>query len=247
MEQVAVTEIVKSLSMLGAAIAIGLGGIGAGIGIGMSGAAACEGIGRQPKMSSELFRIMLIGQAATSTPPTFALVVSILLLFGKYEGALLIQGFAALGAGISIGAGAFASGIGSAFPASRACEAIARQPHLRGPFTTLMLLGQAVSQTPVIFALMVSFMLMFMPAKPDAGFVEFVAVISAGICMGFGAMGPSIGSGIAAESAIIGARHHREPAKAVGLLTRVMLLGQAVAQSTSIYALVVALVLIMLV
>ncbi len=247
MEQVAVTEIVKALSMLGAAIAIGLGGVGAGVGIGMSGATACEGIGRQPKMSSELFRIMLIGQAATSTPPTFALVVSILLLFGKVEGAPLIHGFAALGAGISIGAGAFASGIGSAYPASRACEAIARQPHLRAPFTTLMLLGQAVSQTPVIFSLMVSFMLLFMPAKPDAGFVEFVAVVSAGICMGFGAMGPSIGSGIAAESAIIGVRHHREPEKAVGLLTRVMLLGQAVAQSTSIYALVVALVLIMLV
>ncbi|UCF30911.1 MAG: ATP synthase F0 subunit C [bacterium] len=247
MDSVAASEIVKTLYLLGAALAIGLGAVGAGIGIGMAGGAACEGMGRQPKMTSELFRSMLIGQAAASTPPTFALVVAILLLFGNIQGATLIQGFAALGAGISIGAAAFASGVGSSLPVAWACEAIARQPHLRRPFMTLMLLGQAVSQTPVIFALMISFMLIFLPAKPDAGFVEFVAVLSAGICMGFGAMGPSVGSGIAAESAIIGIRHHRNPEACVGLLTRVMLLGQAVAQSTSIYALVISLVLVMLV
>ncbi len=247
MDSVAVSEIVTTLNLLGAAIAIGLGAIGAGIGIGMAGGHAVEGMGRQPRITSELFRTMLIGQAAASTPPTFALVVSILLLFGNVGGTTLIQGFAALGAGISIGAGAFASGAGSSLPVAWACSAIARQPRMRRSYMTLMLLGQAVSQTPVIFALMVSFMLIFLPAKPDAGLVEFVAVLSAGICMGFGAMGPSIGCGMAAESAIIGVRHHRDPEVAVGLLTRVMLLGQAVAQSTSIYALVVSLVLIMLV
>lgn len=247
MDSVAVTEITKALTLLGAAIAMGFGAVGAGIGIGMAGGATVEGMGRQPKMTSELFRTMLIGQAAASTPPTFALVISILLLFGNVGGSTLIQGFAALGAGISIGAGAFAAGAGSSFPVAWACSAIARQPHLRRPFMTLMLLGQAVSQTPVIFSLMISFMLIFIPAKPEAGLVDFVAVMSAGICMGFGAMGPSIGCGLAAESAIIGVRHHRDPETAVGLLTRVMLLGQAVAQSTSIYALVISMVLIMLV
>lgn len=231
---------------IGAAFAVGFGAVGPGIGMGMSAASAVEGMGRQPKVSSDLFRIMLIGQGATSTPPTFALVVGILLLFGTGEGTALIQGFGGLGAGISIGAASFASGVGSAYPAAQACEAIARQPHLRRPFTTLMLIGQAISQTPLIFGLLVSFMLIFaVPATPDAGLVEYVAVLSAGICMGFGAMGPSVGSGMAAESAIRGIRYHRQPEAAVGLLTRVMLLGQAVAQSTSIYALVIALVLIM--
>jgi F0F1-type ATP synthase membrane subunit c/vacuolar-type H+-ATPase subunit K len=52
---------------------------------------------------------------------------------------------------------------------------------------------------------------------------------------------------MAGESAILGIRYHRDPETAVGFLTRVMLLGQAVAQSTSIYALVIALVLLMMV
>lgn len=247
MDPVALSLIVKSMYALGAAFAVGFGAVGPGIGMGMGAATAVEGMGRQPRVSSDLFRIMLIGQGATSTPPTFALVVGILLLFGVGEGTALIQGFAGLGAGISIGAASFASGVGSAFPAAQACEAIARQPHLRRPFTTLMLIGQAISQTPLIFALLVSFMLIFtVSPNPEAGLVEYVTVLSAGICMGFGAMGPSVGSGIAAESAIMGIRYHREPEQAVGLLTRVMLLGQAVAQSTSIYALVIALVLLML-
>lgn len=245
MDPVAVSLIVKAMYAIGAAFAMGFGAVGPGVGMGMGAATAVEGMGRQPKTSSDLFRVMLIGQGATSTPPTFALVVAIVLLFGTGEGTALIQGFAGLGAGISIGAASFASGIGSAFPAAQAAEAIARQPYLRRPFTTLMLIGQAISQTPLIFALLVSFMLIFtVNPDPNAGLVEYITVLSAGICMGFGSMGPSVGSGLAGESALLGIRYHRDPESAVGYLTRVMLLGQAVAQSTSIYALVVALVLL---
>jgi len=245
LDPVAVSLIVKAMYALGAAFAMGFGAVGPGVGMGMGAATAVEGMGRQPRTSPDLFRVMLIGQGATSTPPTFALVVAIVLLFGTGEGTALIQGFAGLGAGISIGAASFASGVGSAFPAAQAAEAIARQPYLRRPFTTLMLIGQAISQTPLIFALLVSFMLIFtVNPDPNAGLVEYITVLSAGICMGFGSMGPSVGSGIAGESAILGIRYHRDPESAVGYLTRVMLLGQAVAQSTSIYALVVALVLL---
>lgn len=245
MDPVAVSLIVKAMYALGAAFAVGFGAIGAGTGMGMSAASAVEGMGRQLKVSSDLFRIMLIGQGATSTPPTFALVIAILLIFGTGEITELVKGFAGLGAGISIGAASFGSGIGSAFPAARACEAIARQPHLRKPFTTLMLVGQALSQTPLIFALLVSFLLIFLPSNPDAGILNYVAVISAGICMGFGSIGASIGSGLAAESAIIGIRHHRDPEKASGPIMRTMLLGLAVAQSPSVFALVISFVLLL--
>ena len=237
--------IVKAMYALGAAFAVGFGAVGPGTGMGMSAASAVKGMGTQPKVSSDLFRIMLIGQGATSTPPTFALVIAILLLFGSGESADLVKGFAGLGAGISIGAASFASGLGSSLPASMACEAIARQPQMRRPFTTLMLVGQALSQTPLIFALLVSFLLIFLPATPDAGILNYVAVLSAGICMGFGSMGSSVGSGLAAESAMVGIRHHRTPEKASGPIIRTMLLGLAVAQSPSVFALVISFVLLL--
>ncbi len=245
MDPATVPMIVKAMYALGAAFAVGFGAIGAGTGMGMTAASAVKGMGTQPKISSDLFRIMLIGQGATSTPPTFALVIAILLIFGLPDTTELVKGFAGLGAGISIGAASFASGIGSSFPASMACEATARQPHLRRPFTTLMLVGQALSQTPLIFALLVSFLLIFLPPHPEAGFVTYVAVLSSGICMGFGSIGASIGSGLAAESAILGIRHHRQPEKASGPIMRTLLLGLAVAQSPCVFALVISFVLLL--
>lgn len=246
MDPVTIAEIVKAMAVFGAAIAIGFGAVGPAIGIGMSGGDANEGMARQPKVTSELFRIMLIGQAVSSTPPTFALVVSFLLLFQVPYGTSLVQGYAALGAGISIGIASFASGIGSSFPAGQACIAIARQPHLRRPYTIQMLLGQALTQTALIFALMISFMLLFLPKSPYAGLVDYVAVLSAGICMGFGAIGASIGSGFAAGSAISGVRHHRDPGTAFRPITITMLLGISVAHASCIYALIVSLSLITL-
>lgn len=245
MDPIATAEIVKALAALGAAIAVGFGAVGPGVGIGMSGGFANEGMGRQPKITSHLFRTMLIGQAVSSTPPTFALVIAILLLFQVPYGAPLVQGFAALGAGISIGVASFASGTGSSLPASQACDGIARQPYLRRPYTIQMLLGQALTQTALIFALTVSMMLLFVPSSPFSGLVDYVAALSAGICMGFGSIGASIGSGFAAGAAIRGVRYHRDPEAAFRPITVTMLLGISVAHASCIYALIISLSLIM--
>lgn len=74
--------------------------------------------------------------------------------------------------------------------------------------------------------------------------INAAALIGAGICMGFGAIGPGIGEGFAAGKACeaIG----RAPEEA-GLLTRTMLIGQAVSESTGIYSLVVALLMLFVV
>jgi F-type H+-transporting ATPase subunit c len=77
-----------------------------------------------------------------------------------------------------------------------------------------------------------------------ADLVKAAALLGAGIAMGLGAIGPGVGEGFAAGKACeaIG----RNPGEA-GLLTRTMLVGQAVSESTGIYSLVVALLLIFVV
>jgi len=67
------------------------------------------------------------------------------------------------------------------------------------------------------------------------------ALLGAGLAMGFGAIGPGVGEGFAAGKACEGIS--RRPDQA-GLLTRTMLIGQAVSESTGIYSLVIALILI---
>ncbi len=67
------------------------------------------------------------------------------------------------------------------------------------------------------------------------------ALLGAGVCMGIGALGPGIGEGFVAGKACEGIARSPENA---GLLTRTMLIGQAVSESTGIYSLVISLLLI---
>jgi F-type H+-transporting ATPase subunit c len=71
-----------------------------------------------------------------------------------------------------------------------------------------------------------------------------LALLGAGICMGFGAIGPGVGEGYAAGRACEGVS--RNPDKS-DLITRTMLIGQAVSESTGIYSLVVALLMMFVV
>jgi F-type H+-transporting ATPase subunit c len=81
-------------------------------------------------------------------------------------------------------------------------------------------------------------------AIEGAELIKAAAFLGAGLAMGFGAIGPGVGEGFAAGKACeaIG----RKPEEA-GLLTRTMLVGQAVSESTGIYSLVVALLLLFVV
>jgi ATP synthase F0 subunit c len=71
-----------------------------------------------------------------------------------------------------------------------------------------------------------------------------MALVAAGLCMGIGAIGPGIGEGIASSGGVKWVA--RNPSFA-GELTRTMLVGMAVAESTAIYSMVIALVLIFVV
>ncbi|HAV43235.1 TPA: ATP synthase F0 subunit C [bacterium] len=74
-----------------------------------------------------------------------------------------------------------------------------------------------------------------------AELIKAAALLGAGLCMGIGAIGPAVGEGYAAGRALEGIARQPELA---GLLTRTMLLGQAVSETTGIYSLVIALLLI---
>ena len=74
--------------------------------------------------------------------------------------------------------------------------------------------------------------------------IRAAAMLGAGIAMGLGAIGPAIGEGFAAGKALDGISKRPEHA---GLLTRTMLIGQAVSETTGIYSLVIALIMIFVV
>ena len=77
-----------------------------------------------------------------------------------------------------------------------------------------------------------------------ADLIRGLALLGAGVCMGLGAIGPGVGEGFAAGKACEAIGKRPEEA---GSLTRTMLVGQAVSESTGIYSLVIALLLLFVV
>ncbi len=242
-------HVANMAAYLGAAVAMGLGAIGSGWGIGYAGVGAARGMAMQPSQTSPLFRSMLISQAVASNPSIFALVIAFLLYgFGNETLAApdsLAQAAAFLAAGISVGLGSLGSGAGNGLVAADAVESIARTPRQSSKITIMMVVGQAMGQTPVLFSLVVSFMLIYSGSEygnytDSEQFLHACRLLGMGICMGAGALGPGLGS------SYIGGKFCQGLARTPDIaqkLNNTYFVGAGVSQSTAIYAFVISLIL----
>lgn len=234
---------------LGAALSVGLPSVSAGIGEGYIAGEASKALGKQPKAGDSLLRTMLISQAVTETGAIFGLVISLLLIFG---GAAHIAGSwfkvgALLAAGLAVGLGSIGPGFGSGYTGGQACSVISRLPKESKRVTTNMLIGQALAETDAIFALVVSLLLLYSTPNPVAAttighyVIKVSAFLGASLAIGLGTLGPGIGIGfVTGRASNMLGRFPRER----GAITRTMFLGAAVTESTAIYALVIAFLLI---
>ena len=75
----------------------------------------------------------------------------------------------------------------------------------------------------------------------NAYFLKAMCAIGAGLCMGLGAIGPALGEGNAVGKALEGMARQPESA---GTLRTNMILGCAITETTGIYALVIALLIL---
>ena len=201
---------VEVAAYTGGGIAMGLGAVGAAIGEGYTAAQANLAVSRSPKLSGDIFKNMLVGQAVAESASIFALVVSILLLFLDKGDPNMLKAAALLGAGLSMGFGAIGSGVGSGFPGGQACLGISRQPAMTSRLTTNMLIGSAVCQTPAIFSMVVALMLLFMDFSSAPLHPTWAALIGAGLSTGLAAIGSGYGGGMAAGTSCEGVARQPE-------------------------------------
>ncbi|MCK4695663.1 MAG: ATP synthase F0 subunit C [Candidatus Cloacimonetes bacterium] len=242
-------EYIQIASYLGAGICVGIGAVTTGIGSGIIAGEGALAIMKQPKANEQIFRTMLIGQAAAQTAGIFALVVSMLLMYGGFD---VVEGgwfraAALLAAGISMGIGSLGPSLGAGYSGGQACKSIARMPKESNAIMGNMLIGQALAQTSAIFALVVSLLLLYSVPNQPAGIsigriiLKSMAFLGAGFSIGFGTIGPGAGIGFVAGKAndMMGRFPKEKPR-----IMRTMFLGAAVSESTAIYSLVVAFLLI---
>jgi F0F1-type ATP synthase membrane subunit c/vacuolar-type H+-ATPase subunit K len=153
---------------------------------------------------------------------------------------------ALVGSGLAIGLGAAGSAVGSGYIAGQSLAGSARNPARSGRSLQTMLIAQALCQTPVVFALVISLILWvqkttFAGNGPASDVKVAAALLGAGACMGFGAIGPALGTGFVGG---VAARETALRPRGESVMTRAFFVGAAVSQTTSIYALVIALLLV---
>jgi ATP synthase F0 subunit c len=160
----------------------------------------------------------------------------------SFDPKAVVLGASAIGAGFAMIAG-IGPGIGQGYAAGKGAEAVSRNPKSQRETTMVMLLGAAVAETSGILALVVALIMLFGNPLIDAegsALIIMASAIGAGLSMIAG-IGPGVGQGYAAGKGTeaVGKRPRLQSS-----VVRTMLVGQAVAQTTGIYALVISLVLL---
>ena len=125
-----------------------------------------------------------------------------------------------VGAGLCIGLGAIGAAIGEGYTAGLANEGLSRNTEKSGDILKNMLVGQAVAESAGIFALVIAILLIFMDTALT-NLLEAPALLGAGICMGFGAVGSGIGSGFPGGEACFGMA--KQPAIPSHMVARITL------------------------
>ena len=143
----------------------------------------------------------------------------------------------AIGAGIAVFTG-LGAGIGIGYATSKATEAVARQPEADGNVSKLLLLGSALAEATAIYGFVVGLLIILL--LKDSSATPGIAV-GAGVAVLTG-VGAGVGIGLATAKACESvARAPEEDGK----ISKLLLLGSALAEATAIYGFVIALLIIL--
>ena len=146
------------------------------------------------------------------------------------------------GAALAVGISSITTGYGSGIIAGEASYALMRQPQSRDKLFRTMLISQAAAGTGSILALVIALLLIYGGFDVvEGGWIRASVLLAAGISIGFGSVGPAQGSGAVGGGACKALG--RMPVKEGSIIGN-MLVGQALAQSGSIFALLVSLLLL---
>ena len=96
---------------------------------------------------------------STVLPVAAALLMVSTPAFAQDGGADMWKGYVAIGAGIAIGVAALGGALGQGRAAAAALEGIARNPQASGKLFTPMIIGLALIESLVIYALVIGFQL----------------------------------------------------------------------------------------
>lgn len=190
----------------------------------------------QPTVEATLKRAGLTALVIVETSVILAGISALLLILGRAH----ITSYQAIGAAIALIVPACVAAYASMAPAREALFAIARQPFLSNKIITTLLISLTVIQTPVILGFITSLVI---AVRAPFTMAHGLSYIAGGIAVGLGSVGPLLG--LSRFGAALCRAIGRNPA-AHGPLVPFLFVGQALIETPSLLALIIALALIVL-
>jgi len=172
--------------------------LGVALGNSISTIEAIKAIYVQPKANKEILKASLLGLALSETSAVIGFVMAILLIAGSNLTYFNI--LARIGIFFAICIPGFIIGLASAQPVKYACISIARQPFFSNKILNLMFLTLTFIQSPMIFGFIISLLINFKSGS-IINFADSIRMISSGLSLGVGTVGPIIGLSLFAKTA----------------------------------------------
>ena len=229
------------LAEIGIAFAICCSGFVLGIVSSWPARSACIAVARQPFFSQHIIRFMMISLSLLQTPIIFGLIIA---LFIQSQTGLITNfrdSFRLIASGICIGLGSIGPAIGLATFAQSACQGLGINRNAYRSLFSFTLISQAIIETPIIFALIVSISLIFIPISTQENIIDGISLLAAGLCTGIGTIGTGISSGLTATAACEQIAHNPDN---YTTLSRITMFAQGLIETSAIYAVLISFLLL---
>lgn len=225
------------LPLLGIAIAVALPGFTAGLVSAGPIIKACHSIMRQPFFSSKAINLMLITTSFIQTPVVFGFIISLFIYYQIPFCTNYTQAIRLFASGLSVGIGGIGSIIGLSHYAKTACASIGYNRNSYFRIITFTFISQALIETPVIFSLIISLLILNTNVTHDS-LSTATALIAAALCCAISNIATGISSGKTAAAACFEITQKPE---AYSTLSKASLIAQGMLDSFAIYGWAVSL------
>ncbi|NVP18114.1 hypothetical protein HUU51_05355 [Candidatus Gracilibacteria bacterium] len=222
----------KELSLMaatGSGFSIGLAGLGAGIGEGILIAGALTAISRNPKIKGKLLTFMVLFVALVEVTAIYGLIISFKI---SSDFNASIDQLVYVGTGLAIGLAGLGVAIGQGNLAEKGLEVMGKNPSIIGFMLTVSILGVALVESAVIYALVVAFKILGASST-----LSGLASVGAGLAIGFAGLGAGVGEGLLIKGAVKGINADPE---SKGKTLAFMVLFVALVEVVAIYGLLIA-------
>lgn len=229
-----------SFGITGIAFAVGVSGFFAGISSSYPAIAACSSLARQPFLQTKIMNLMLITQTLIMTPNIFGMLIALLIKNKLADAESFNHAVQLLASGMSIGLGGIGPSVGLSLFAFAACSAIGVNKQAYGKILTFTFICEAIIETPAIFALLISLMILTTTVHPTSD-LQGWQFIAAALCIGLSTISPGINSGRTGATAATQIGKYLEQYPNISKIT---LLALAMIDSFAIYGLIIAIIML---